>query len=142
VQDTLSRLKPQHLIFTGHSLGAATAALSLYQVESNLTFSPQTVALYTFGSPKIANPDFCISLDKTYSVFRVMNTADMVPMLPFSVTPNVGMGNQIPWKYATPGSTTQYELNRGSWNNNHFISTYIRALKSPDVVFSTIPPAH
>lgn len=135
VYGVLNELKPQRLVFTGHSLGAAAAGLFLYYFNDQGVFIPQEIALYTFASPRIGNLEFCQALEQECRIFRLVNTVDHIPTLPLAVTP----GPVVPFQYTTPGDTIQYELNKGSWNNNHAISNYITALASPEVIFTTIP---
>jgi len=59
--------------YTGHSLGAALAALAAARREP--------AALFTFGSPRVGNPAFgrlCAGL----SAYRLVNCCDLAPTLP------------------------------------------------------------
>ena len=61
---------------TGHSLGGALALVATRYLESD-----STGATYTFGCPRVADDQFFDSV-KT-PVYRVVNSADFVPRLPF-----------------------------------------------------------
>ena len=78
VVDELS--KPEHaeqaLYITGHSLGGAIATLA----TKRLNHSGGHAASYTFGSPRVGNEEW-VSGIKT-PVYRIVNSADIVPMLP------------------------------------------------------------
>lgn len=133
----LNELKPRRLVFAGHSLGAAAATLFLYYFGKQGVFVPQEMSLYTFASPRVGNLDFCQTVEQECRVFRLVNTVDHIPTLPLAVTP----GPVNPFQYATPGDTIQYELNKGSWNNNHALTNYITALSTPEIIFTTISSA-
>ncbi|MFT5720991.1 MAG: triacylglycerol lipase [Motiliproteus sp.] len=64
------------LIITGHSLGGALATIA----AKRLTHKGQMAACYTFGSPRVGDEEW-ISTLKT-PVYRVVNAADCVTMLP------------------------------------------------------------
>jgi hypothetical protein len=64
---------PRTLWMTGHSLGAALATLAADRYK-------QVQGLYTFGSPRVGNPEF----KKHFRVraFRVVNNGDLVTTVP------------------------------------------------------------
>jgi triacylglycerol lipase len=62
------------LLMTGHSLGGALAALCFAR-------TPQARALYTFGAPRVGDPDF-VALLEGRSVWRIENARDPVPLVP------------------------------------------------------------
>jgi feruloyl esterase len=66
---------------TGHSLGAALAALAAL----DLTLQQQPLkAVYTFGQPRIGNQAFAHYLNQTLAapLFRVVHHRDPIPHLP------------------------------------------------------------
>ncbi|CAK88452.1 unnamed protein product (macronuclear) [Paramecium tetraurelia] len=65
---------------TGHSLGGAMA--TLYALE--LAEAGRTVGLFTYGSPRVGDPDFYDWFTKYTKIthFRVVNQNDTVPHLP------------------------------------------------------------
>ncbi len=67
--------KPLPLFITGHSLGGALALLTTVQIARDVYG-----ACYTYGAPRIANYEYFENV-KT-SVFRVVNSADIVPRVP------------------------------------------------------------
>ena len=77
-KDSAGRLLP--LFITGHSLGGALALLATKLITPNING-----ACYTFGAPRVANYEYFRFL-KT-PVYRVVNSADMVPRVP----PGAGM---------------------------------------------------
>jgi hypothetical protein len=66
----------QALYITGHSLGGAIATLA----TKRLKHAGGHAATYTFGAPRVGNEDWVAGI-KT-PVYRIVNSADMVPMLP------------------------------------------------------------
>ncbi len=64
------------LMITGHSRGAALATMAADRLVS--------LALYTFGSPRVGDTKFC-SRYQNKAVYRVVNNRDIVPQVPPSV---------------------------------------------------------
>lgn len=67
------------LFITGHSLGGALALLTTKELTSGING-----ACYTYGAPRIANYEYFKGI-KT-PVFRVVNSADIVPRVPPGAT--------------------------------------------------------
>lgn len=87
----LSEIPPDVPVFyTGHSLGGALATLAASRR------SP--AAVYTFGSPKVGDTAFALSL-REVPVFRVVNNRDLVALLPPS---------RIPFDFCHVGETCHY----------------------------------
>ena len=72
------------LILTGHSLGAALATLSL---SSLIAEGAGPACAYTFGSPRVGNTQFAISLE-TARLFRFVNHDDLVTRYPLPFKPS------------------------------------------------------
>lgn len=73
------------LFITGHSLGAAVAVVAFPDLATNLAMI-DNVTMYNFAGPAVGDTDFvsayeAIESDNRIS-FRVLNTNDLVPMLP------------------------------------------------------------
>lgn len=64
------------LFITGHSLGGAVATIAAKELEKKFL----TAACYTYGSPRVGNAEWSDGV-KT-PVYRVVNCADCVPMVP------------------------------------------------------------
>jgi len=62
---------------TGHSLGGALATLAAARLCD--AKYPLNV-VYTFGSPRVGNPDFCTAYQPTH--YRFVNNDDIVPRVP------------------------------------------------------------
>ncbi|MCX2979736.1 lipase family protein [Halieaceae bacterium IMCC14734] len=67
--------QPLPLFFTGHSLGGALALLATRELADD-----SSGACYTYGAPRIADYEYFGGM-KT-PVFRVVNSADIVPRVP------------------------------------------------------------
>jgi triacylglycerol lipase len=71
--------KAEPLILCGHSLGGALATVATRMLAAE---GEEISACYTFGSPRVGDDEFADSF-KT-PVYRVVNRADPVPMVPAS----------------------------------------------------------
>lgn len=70
------------ILVTGHSLGGAMAVHAALDLKLSLGLSTEDV--YTFGQPRVGNPDFNLFYQKTVSQnYRVTHYKDPVPHLPF-----------------------------------------------------------
>ena len=63
---------------TGHSLGGALATVATMQLENVFPVS----ACYTFGSPRVGTEEWVTEIKAP--IYRVVNSSDGVPLLPFS----------------------------------------------------------
>ncbi len=68
--------KESPLLITGHSLGGALATIA----AKKLNHQGGIAACYTFGAPRVGNEDWISSFKSP--VYRVVNAADCVTMLP------------------------------------------------------------
>lgn len=72
---------------TGHSLGAALATLSSYDVKKNLNANlpgqPIPVTVFAFASPRVGNRAFALRMAEVgVKVLRLVNKNDIVPKVP------------------------------------------------------------
>lgn len=72
-QDDISDYR---LYITGHSLGGALATIAAKHIKHRGGIS----ACYTFGSPRVGNKDWVADIKPP--MYRVVNSSDVVPMLP------------------------------------------------------------
>jgi len=95
VDDADEQLKPlQALYITGHSLGAAMAALAAMRIARDpvydALFGPVLRAVYTFGQPLLGNRAFAKACRSDafleHAVFRHVYADDVVPRLPPTTT--------------------------------------------------------
>ncbi len=75
VQAEIKKLKGYSIFITGHSLGGALALIATRELVSD-----NIAACYTFGSPRVGSSEFADSIKPP--IYRVVNTADIVPRLP------------------------------------------------------------
>ena len=75
-----SEVKGKPLFITGHSLGGAVATIAARRLDPER----QLAACYTFGSPRVGTESW-VGQIKT-PIYRIVNSADPVPMVPFSGT--------------------------------------------------------
>ena len=82
VEAVLDRLTVQGkpLFITGHSLGGAVASMATRRLNAER----QIAACYTYGSPRVGTEDW-VGRVKT-PIYRIVNSADPVPIIPFSGT--------------------------------------------------------
>ena len=102
IQKNLAEKKYQEksLFITGHSLGGALATVAMKRLSHRAGIS----ACYTFGSPRIANKNWIVGI-KT-PIYRLVNAADPVPMLPPSFFGYFHCGNM---RYLTNCAKGKYE---------------------------------
>ncbi|MHC8441663.1 MAG: lipase family protein [Candidatus Eutrophobiaceae bacterium] len=74
-------LNAKPLYLTGHSLGGALAMIA----AKELSHEAGKVACYTFGAPKVANEEW--SYDLKMPIYRIVNSADCIPLLPLGMAP-------------------------------------------------------
>ena len=74
--------EPLSLTVTGHSLGAALATLTAYDVRATFPRLP-LVTVISFGGPRVGNRSFRGSLDRQATkVLRIVNSDDVITKLP------------------------------------------------------------
>jgi len=91
IEKSLARIGRIPIYITGHSLGGALATIATQYLEANPRFEFQMAACYTFGSPRVGNADYDPNL-KT-SVFRIVNTTDIVTVVPLLTMGFVHVGD-------------------------------------------------
>jgi len=75
---------PSHdLVFTGHSLGGAAAALAASDAHYRLKVSPARTLLYTFGEPRTGTKGFAQGVEAAVDgAYRVVHSADWIAHMP------------------------------------------------------------
>ncbi|KAK4803273.1 hypothetical protein SAY86_001476 [Trapa natans] len=75
--------KPLSFTLTGHSLGAALATLTAYDIHDAFEGFAPTVTVLSFGGPRVGNMSFRYRLEETgTNVLRIVNTDDPVTKVP------------------------------------------------------------
>ena len=82
IENALDRddIKGKPLFITGHSLGGAVATIATRRLDA----TRQIAACYTYGSPRVGTEDWVGRIKSP--VYRIVNSADPVPMVPLSGT--------------------------------------------------------
>jgi len=123
----------QRVITTGHSLGGALATLCALDVAENI--SAKTTACYTFGSPRVGNPNFAVFYNKLVpQTFRIVNGADLIPELPPGAYEHVGQFHQVgqlpPKDERWSAMVSNFISNTKSKVEDHLPHNYVKMLQS------------
>ncbi|XP_027351393.1 phospholipase A(1) DAD1, chloroplastic-like [Abrus precatorius] len=74
--------EPLSLTITGHSLGAALATLTAYDIKNSF-LRPPLVTVISFGGPRVGNKSFRRRLEKQGTkVLRIVNSDDVITKVP------------------------------------------------------------
>lgn len=122
--DLLSKTSHKNIIVTGHSLGAALTAITAVDLY-NQGYKP---VAYKFASPRVGDKAFA-DLVERLPLFHVFNTSDIIPTLPFAVSPNLTNPDK-PYFYQHCGERHSFTNNWLSAINNHIMSIHIHYLDS------------
>jgi triacylglycerol lipase len=126
--DTLEKIdtdKSKTIIVTGHSLGAGISTI----IGTDITDNGYKAVVYNFASPRVGDNVFCDLIKSLkLTIFRIVNTADIVPTLPLAVSPNFKTTDK-PYEYTHCGVLMAFTDNWKSILNNHLMAVYMTALK-------------
>lgn len=167
IREEISRIiqsygdEPLSLTITGHSLGAALAILSAYDITTTFANSPM-VTVISFGGPRVGNRSLRHQLEKSGTrVLRIVNSDDPITKVPGFVlddddVASVGKDNDggVPswiqkrvedtkWVYAHVGQELRLSskespyMNQRSFSTCHDLKTYLQLVKG--FVGSTCP---
>lgn len=117
------------LIFTGHSLGAATSIFSALYIKKKLDKLKikNEVSVEVFASPRIGNDKFVYyTQDKLDSIKVHINVTDIVVNLP-PIT-FATLGNT--WIYKDFDQTIKHDIQMGSVILNHRLDIYLYSISS------------
>lgn len=120
IHEALEKVKPTTVIVTGHSLGAAVATVT----GLDLSETGYTPIVYNFASPVVGGGDSC-QVAKNMTLYRHVNTTDVVPGVPYSVCPNIKDPTN-PYFYTHCGKALYFTINNKSLGNNHGMITYVQ----------------
>ncbi len=106
---------------TGHSLGSALAVLASIDLALNVpTIKPQ-IQLYTYAGARVGDPAFArIHAQYVPNHYRVVNLADIVPLLPPIQSPG--------GTYVHTGEEWAFLTQNGDFLPNHVVDTYRKAI--------------
>lgn len=116
----LNELKPKQVIVAGHSLGGAVSTIC----GLDLKLLGYNSIVYNFASPRVGNDLFCDMVKSSkLPVYRIVNTTDIIPTFPSSVSPN--FLDDIPYIYTHCGKMIAFTSNWKSYVNNHLLPVYM-----------------
>lgn len=90
ITKSLLRRSSLPIYVTGHSLGAALAVVATQELEHTPEIRDRIAACYTFGSPRVGESHF--DLEFRSPIYRIVNTADVVTVLPLLALGYVHLG--------------------------------------------------
>lgn len=147
--------EPISLTLTGHSLGAALAILSAYDITTTFKNVLPMVTVFSFGGPRVGNESFRNRLEQSgIRILRIVNPDDVVTKVPGFVVNNDDvasktghMGGMLAWLhrhvedmqlvYADIGQELRLNsnkessyLNKGDFATCHDLKTYLHLVKS------------
>jgi predicted lipase len=106
---------------TGHSLGASLAVLASVDLAFNLPALKPQIQLYTYAGARVGDPTFArIHAQSIPNHFRIVNLADIVPMLPPIQSPG--------GTYVHTGEEWSFLNQNGDFLPNHVVDTYRTAI--------------
>lgn len=133
------------ITFTGHSLGAALATLSAYDIKQIMVneygVSSIPITVFSFASPRVGNLSFAQHMEEIgVNVLRVVNQKDLVPKIP-GIFFNEKLGwltkilHWLPWAYVHVGveinldsSSSPFLKHMHNPANFHNLEVYLHAL--------------
>jgi hypothetical protein len=121
------QINAEYLIFGGHSLGAAIATLA-YSDNRN-TSQVTNSYCYTFGGPRVGNVTYANYVSSLGNYHRIVNLADVITDLPFSVMPNFDQREQVLIYKHAGEPYEQFQANKTSLLENHSMRTYLDELR-------------
>ena len=125
VIEQLLKIKPKQVFVAGHSLGAGVATICAL----DLKMLGYNAFAYTVASPRVGDNAFCdVVKSSQLPLFRIVNTADMVPTLPPSVAPHFNKPDS-PFIFTHCGELISFTDNWESYFNNHLMPVYLKFLR-------------
>jgi len=113
----------RRVVVVGHSLGSALATLCASYLSS-FPLIPE-VQCYTFGGPRVCSD---LHLGHKVSLWRIVNTCDIVQQLPLSVMWDPSSALQTV-TYTHVGILIYFTVNKQNLQDNHTMPVYIEALR-------------
>ncbi|MBT9316582.1 lipase family protein [Leptothoe spongobia] len=121
---------PKRLYIAGHSLGSSLSTLAVPDVITNTSYKASLPVIhYNLASPRTGDPDFADAYNANeVETYRVVNTCDVVPTVPLSVT-----SSKLPLPiYKHVGVPVDFTAQYGEIVENHSVKgAYLYALQHP-----------
>lgn len=124
--DIIKGVKADFIVVSGHSLGAALATLAGTYITTR--FSNFKVVTYSFAGPRVGNPAFVDLVENTATLYRYVNTNDVIPQTPPPIVPNTSHPNS-PFYFEHAGTPFTFRYNALSLINNHLLYAYRRGIE-------------
>ena len=136
---SLKKLNSDNIYIFGHSLGAASANLLLFDLLSaSKIYTSQHVYAVTIGAPRVGNPEFCEALRNLGGkLIRITNLADAVCAVPLSYMPALdvwGLAKRSAHTYRHAGVGYMFSKAGTNLMDSHSLPTYKRAIKTKTLV--------
>ncbi|KAA8515846.1 hypothetical protein F0562_019025 [Nyssa sinensis] len=153
--------EPLSVTIVGHSLGAALATLTAYDLTTSFDHAP-LVTVLSFGGPRVGNRSFRNQLDKSGTrILRIVNSDDLITKVPGFVIDNNDRADKraiqvaglpswlqkrvedMQWVYADVGKELRLSsrespyVNQGNAATCHDLKTYLHLVDG--FVSSTCP---
>jgi triacylglycerol lipase len=113
------------LYIAGHSLGGALATIALPDIGART--GKRRIELFTFGSPRIGDNAFVTAFNLRYSEhsFRIVNTSDMVGLIP----PPAPIVGAVGGFFSHVDAPVEFTNQADDVARNHDVQTYLSALR-------------
>uniref|UniRef100_A0A5B7B5K6 Phospholipase A1 n=1 Tax=Davidia involucrata TaxID=16924 RepID=A0A5B7B5K6_DAVIN len=119
IKELVNQYKDEELslTFTGHSLGAALAVLSAFDVAQNVGTNIPVTA-FVFGCPMLGNKAFCDELkaQQNLRMLHVKNVIDLIPHYPSTLLGYAYVGIEVLIN-TRKSPFLKSSLNPGDWHN-------------------------
>jgi triacylglycerol lipase len=121
-RDVAKQLDPSVPCYiTGHSLGASLAVLAAIDLALNIPALKPQIQLYSYAGARVGDPTFAkIYAQHVPNHYRVVNLADIVPLLPPIQSPG--------GTYVHVGEEWSFLAQNGDFLPNHVVDTYRGAI--------------
>lgn len=131
----IRKLSPsKRILITGYSLGGGLAVLAAFDIALNTSFKVPFV--YTYGSPRVADPVFANWFNRIVpNSHRIFNVHDIIPTLPDASYPPPFTEVGLYYQHVNNRYPVSFQLN--SIARNHYISCYFTCLSNLDRQFTT-----
>jgi triacylglycerol lipase len=123
VRDAVKSLDPAvPLLISGHSLGAAMATLAAIDLALHRPELGPSLQVYSYGGPRLGDRTFVEAYSQRVpNYYRVVNLADMIPMLPLSRF-------VLDADFVHGGEQWSFLSHQGDIVPNHIVETYRNAI--------------
>lgn len=117
-------------LIIGHSLGGALALMASIDISTNT--KAEYIGVHTYASPRMGNIEFGIYYNSRPNMkcHTMINTQDIVPSLPPTISPNAKDPPYPYYYYESVGNVIQFTIQNYSWYMNHIMTCYVEYIDS------------